>query len=189
MASSWHPSDHRRDRRGALVAYVVAWLAVGGIIAAVVIVLVRDERRDVVLPPVEQTELAQAAMRAKCLFRRGAQPASEALPVEGAQAPPVPAGAYADEQPQPALVGALRRGMIIIYYRPDLGDDDLEQLREVQRALPRATVLVPKPDMPYQLAVTAWRRLLGCAHFDQPALDAARLFRGRYVGQGPDTPR
>jgi hypothetical protein len=35
--------------------------------------------------------------------------------------------------------------------------------------------------------VTAYRRLLGCRELSQPSIDAIQLFRGRFVGSGPDT--
>ena len=34
--------------------------------------------------------------------------------------------------------------------------------------------------------VTAWRRLLGCSRFGGGTIDAIRLFRGRFIGTGPD---
>ena len=40
--------------------------------------------------------------------------------------------------------------------------------------------------MRYEVAVAAYRRLLGCTRFTDAAIDAIRLFRGRYIGIGPD---
>jgi hypothetical protein len=40
--------------------------------------------------------------------------------------------------------------------------------------------------MPFAVAVTAYRRLLGCRDLNQSSVDAIQLFRGRFVGSGPD---
>ncbi len=58
----------------------------------------------------------------------------------------------------------------------------------MRRAVPRGTVLVGNPRMRFVVAVTAWRRLLGCRTATGPAADAIQLFRGRYLGSGPDAP-
>jgi len=38
------------------------------------------------------------------------------------------------------------------------------------------------------VAVVAWRRVLGCREYARGAPDAIRLFRGRFIGSGPDRP-
>jgi hypothetical protein len=39
--------------------------------------------------------------------------------------------------------------------------------------------------MRYEIAATAYRHLLGCEQLTDAALEALRLFRGRYLGTGP----
>jgi hypothetical protein len=185
MNSSWQSPKHRPARWPALAFYVVSWLAIGAVVAGVLIAILHDPDEGVVLPPVRATELTRAAESARCRLRRGGQPASAEPAVEGPRAPPVRVGAYTSELPEAGLIGAMRRGAVIIHYR-DLSEEDVERLQTLQRDVPRATILVPRQDMPYRLAATAWRRLLGCSRLSGATLDAIRLFRGRYVGQGPE---
>jgi hypothetical protein len=46
--------------------------------------------------------------------------------------------------------------------------------------------VTPNEDMPYLVAVVTWRRLLGCRTVSDVTTDAVQLFRGRYLGSGPD---
>jgi hypothetical protein len=186
MDPSWQSSEHRPARWPALVFYVVSWLAIGAAVAGVVIALLHGADDEVELPPVRATELTRAADAADCRLRRGGQRASAAPAVEGPRAAPARGGTYTRALPEAGLVGAMRRGAIVIHYRRDLGEDDVERLETLQQTLPRATILVPHEGMPYRLAATAWRRLLGCRQLSARTLDAIQLFRGRYVGQGPE---
>ena len=53
--------------------------------------------------------------------------------------------------------------------------------------MPEGTIVAPNDTgMRFELAVVAYRRLLGCPRFTAQALDAVQLFRGRYLGSGPD---
>jgi hypothetical protein len=186
MRSSSHP---RSSRWTALLAYVAGWLVLGGLVAGAIIVALDDGddgEPAATLPPLQQTELTRAAERARCRLRRGPQPRAAQPPVEGPRARPLPVGIFSRPQRDEGLVGAMRRGTIVIQYRADLVPDELERLQGLQRAVPRATILVPRTAMPYRVAVTGWRRLLGCPAVDASSIDAIRLFRGRYVGQGPD---
>ena len=77
--------------------------------------------------------------------------------------------------------------MIVISYRPRLDDERLAQLRTLQSVVPNGTIVAPDTSgMRYEVAVAAYRRLLGCMRFTDAAIDAIRLFRGRYIGIGPD---
>ncbi len=47
--------------------------------------------------------------------------------------------------------------------------------------------MFPDPDMPYDVAVTAWTQLAGCDKYEGGAtLDVIRSFRDTYRGQGPE---
>ena len=173
----------------ALLAYVATWLAVGAAVAGALIVLLADGERGVALPPVQQTELAVAADRAGCRLRRGPQRAWERPPVEGPKGAAARPAAYTEPVARHALVAAMRAGTVVVHYRPGLAERDVEALEGVREAVPRGTILVPNEDMPYAVAATAWRRLLGCRRIDRATIDAIQLFRGRYVGQGPEAPR
>jgi len=151
------------------------------------VVLLRDAPDDVALPPVIETRLERAAASARCELR-GARAANPPVagPARGAPAAP---GVYDEPLPVPRLIGALRAGTIVIQYRSDLPDALRDDLERVQAALPRGTVVAPSATrMRYAVAVTAWQRLLGCPRFGRRSIDAVRLFRGRFVGSGPDAP-
>ena len=176
------PPPHRR----ALLRYVGLWLAAGAAVAALGLQLLRGAGDEVSLPPVRETELVSASTAARCELRRESaegvlQPAASGR--AGSASRP---GIYEQTPPQPALIGAIRRGIIVIHYRPSLDEEQIEQLQRVQEAVPLATIVTPNENMPFAEAVTAWRRLLGCHSFRAASVDAIRFFRGRYIGSGPD---
>ena len=48
-------------------------------------------------------------------------------------------------------------------------------------------LLFPNPEMPYDVAATAWTQMIGCPTYDgQATIDALRAFRDTYRGQGPE---
>lgn len=139
------------------------------------------------LPPVRQIELVDAARAAGCRIEQaGVRPLNP--PVQGPRGTPAGPGVY-DAQPDVAmLVAALRRGRVVIHYRPGLERGRVRELERLQAAVPEGTLVVPNATrMPYEVAITAWRRLLGCPTFEDEAIDALRLFRGRFLGSGPDS--
>ena len=96
-------------------------------------------------------------------------------------------GAYA-EMPDPVhFVHSLEHGRIEIQYSPDLPEDQQLELKGVFDESPEGMLLFPNPDMPYEVAVTAWTQLMGCKTYKGAAtLDAIRDFRDIYRGRGPE---
>jgi hypothetical protein len=96
-------------------------------------------------------------------------------------------GAYS-EFPQPVrFVHSLEHGRVEIQYSPDLPEQDQLALKGVFDASPAGMLLFPNPDMPYEVAATAWTQLMGCKTYKGAAtLDAIRDFRDAYRGQGPE---
>jgi hypothetical protein len=106
--------------------------------------------------------------------------------VGGAGATPAAAGFYEEPVDPMSLLAALRDGVIVIQFR-DLESSELDLLHSFQEAVPDGTIVVPNDtDMPFAVAVTAYRRLLGCTELSQSSVDAIQLFRGRFIGSGPD---
>jgi hypothetical protein len=178
-----------RPRRRALAAYVAAWLVAASAVATLVILALGGGEPDAVtLPPVEETALERAAFAAGCELRRARPRQQLNPPVSGPPSARAARGGFYEDAPeQDALVSALRRGVIVIQFRTDVDQDRLDELRALQEALPAGTIVTPNATgMPYEVAVTAYRRLLGCGHLTDASLDAVQLFRGRYVGSGPD---
>jgi hypothetical protein len=83
-------------------------------------------------------------------------------------------------------VAALRRGVIVIHFSGDLGGERVDDLRRIQEAAPNGTIVTPNSTMSFEVAATAYRRLLGCPRATDAAMEAALLFRGRFLGSGPD---
>jgi hypothetical protein len=167
-----------------------------------------DERGGTAPPAVEQARVEQAAEIANCDLRLD-------LPDEGNNHftnenegnydtnPPtsgdhygVPTepgagaladGAYINEPPVSRAVHSLEHGRIAIQYSPDLAEEDQLALKGVFDEDPEGMLLFPNPDMPYEVAATAWTQMLGCDRYEgPPTLDAIRAFRDTYRGQGPE---
>lgn len=190
-------TDRLRKRRagagsgsGALLRYATGWILVAVITALALGAVIRGVGSDeeVPLPPVRATELDDAAMQAGCELRRARARDRLNPPVDG---PPTRArirpGVYERPLPPATLAAAVRQGIVVIHYRPDLDEGIVEQLGELQKAVPEGTIVAANGTrMAYEVAVTAYRRLLGCRTYSSRAVDAVRLFRGRYIGRGPD---
>lgn len=172
----------------ALLSYVAVWAALAVGIVVIATTLVGGDET-VTLPPVQETQLASAARKAGCVLRSGPI-AERGVVAEGPAGTPARSAVYDDERPPTAaIVAALRRGAVVIDYRPGVPEEQVEELGTVQRAVPRGTIVAPNEDMDFAIAVTAWRRLLGCRRITRTTLDAVQLFRGRFIGSGPDARR
>ncbi len=188
MAGQPHSPDRLRPpHRRALLRYVAVWLLGGVVVSIGVLQVLRDDGRDEVgLPPIQDAELTDASRTAGCDLRKGRRGQLLRPPVAGPAARAVRPGVYTATPPQPALIGALRRGIVVIHYRPSMDRDHVEQLKRLQQSVPAAIVVTPNEQMDYEVAATAWRNLLGCRRFGDRTLGAIRFFSGRYIGLGPD---
>jgi hypothetical protein len=93
-------------------------------------------------------------------------------------------GVYSRPLPRRDLVGALRQGIVVLQYRRSVASRALGDLRAVADQDPRRTILAPDATrMPYAVAATAWRRLLGCRAVDGRVVRALQGFRDRYRGR------
>ena len=98
-------------------------------------------------------------------------------------------GAYLEAPPVGRYVHALEHQRVAIQYSPDLAEEDQLALKGVFDGDPAGLLFFPNPDMPYDVAVTAWTNLLGCDSFDGAAtLDAVRDFRDEFRGPQGDGP-
>jgi hypothetical protein len=96
-------------------------------------------------------------------------------------------GAYTEMPDEVHTVHSLEHGRILIQYSPDLPEDVQLELKGVFDESPDGVLFFPNPDMPYEVAVTAWTKLMGCNRYEGAAtLDAIRDFRDIYLGQGPE---
>jgi len=188
---------HGLDRPGgtgdgsrlATFAYAAEWMLAATLIIGVLLAaLDTNEPAEVSLPPILETELSHAARDAGCELHR-ARPGERLNPpvLGGVGAMPARPGFYEESPAASSLLAALRDGVIVIQFR-NLDGAGIELLHDVQQAVPEGTIVAPNDTgMPFVVAVTSYRRLLGCREFDKSAIDAIQLFRGRFVGSGPDT--
>jgi hypothetical protein len=158
-------------------------------IVAVLAILALDgaDEHQVALPPLRATKLETAARDARCEFTRARRGQRLDPPVDGAPASrPAAPGVYDAPPDAPSLLASLRRGIIVVHVRADVPDAAFAALAEIQQAVPEGTIVTrAAPGTRFQVAVTAYRRLLGCPRLSAQTLDAVRLFRGRFVGTGP----
>jgi hypothetical protein len=95
-------------------------------------------------------------------------------------------GAYLSEIPESRLVHAMEHGRVQIRYSPDLPEDQQLVLKGVFDEDPGGMILLPDPDLPYDVAVSAWNNAVGCESFDPLVVDVVRNFRDTYRGNGPE---
>jgi hypothetical protein len=96
-------------------------------------------------------------------------------------------GAFSTTPPPGNSVHALEHGRIEIQYSPDLSEEEQLALKGVFDADRAGVILFPNPDMPYEVATTAWTNMMGCDSYEGAAtLDAVRDFIGNYRGRGPE---
>jgi Protein of unknown function (DUF3105) len=102
---------------------------------------------------------------------------------------PVPAhdGAYLKSPGNEHLVHALEHGRVIYWFKPTTPvaiRGDLKALYDEDKPL---VVLTPDTaPFPYQVAATAWGKLLGCPKYNTKVPDAFRAFRDAYRLKGPE---
>ena len=179
---------HRIGSRLATLTYAAAWVVAATVIIGVLLaVLDTGEPEEVSLPPVHETELDTAAARAGCELERADGGERLNPPVlGGAAAAPARPGFYDEPPGGESLLAAMREGVVVIHFR-DVTQSELDLLRDFQAAVPDGTIVVRNDTgMPFAVAVTAYRRLLGCRSLSRSSVDAIQLFRGRFVGSGPD---
>jgi hypothetical protein len=183
----------RRDERSsprATVVYAVVWLVAAAAAVGLVFAVFGGGDDDTVsVPPVRETELVSAAGRNRCVLRSTQEGERLNPAVDGpAGGRPARPGFYDKPVATAELTAAVRRGIIVIQFRQGLDDEAVDALKTLQTAIPSGTIVAPNATgMPFQLAVVGYRRLLGCPRFTTRALDAVQLFRGRFLGSGPES--
>ena len=175
------------SHRWPVVRYATIWLVAGFLAAGVVVVAVRGASQ----PSGQTSDARRADVRRPaetptggCVARRdsgqGTLSALRAIqpPTLGPPATPARSGVHTRPPGLAALVGALRRGYIVVQYRPTLDRRLIRRLnREFGSGSPPTVVTPDASGMRFAIAVTAWSRVLGCASADGAALDAAQDFR------------
>ncbi len=159
-------------------------------------------------PPIQFGDLAGSAKQANCELRTNLPdegnthvPDSEPVtyktlpPTSGNHNPvPISDGAFTtpvtdDTSTKPNIrneVHGMEHGRVLIHYAPSLPEDQQLALKGVFDQDPGGMILFPDPDMPYEVAVTAWRNMVVCPTYDPLVLDVVQNFRDTYRGNGPE---
>jgi len=159
-------------------------------------------------PPIQVADLKLSAERARCELRlnlpdEGNTHVPNSTPVQYRTVPPtsgnhnpvpIDDGAYTtpitSDTGKPTNirneVHAMEHGRIEIHYKPSLPEDQQLALKGVFDADPNGMLLYPDPDMPYDVAVTAWTNMAVCPQYNPAVLDLIRNFRDTYRGNGPE---
>ena len=110
-------------------------------------------------------------------------------PTSGRHDPtPVADGAYRKTPPAVAVVHSLEHGRVAIQYSPSLPAAQQLALKGAFDEDPGGLLLFPNGDMPYEVAVTGWRNLMGCKQVKSPQalVGAVLAFSERFRGKGPE---
>jgi Protein of unknown function (DUF3105) len=167
-----------------------------------------DCREGTTPPPIRIADLRISAEQAGCELKldlpiEGSNHVSNSTPVQYKTTPPtsgshnpVPIndGAYRtpitdnpDQQTNiRSAVHAMEHGRVEIQYKPSLPEAQQLALKGVFDEDPSGMLLFPNPDMPYDVAITAWGNEVLCPTYNETALDVIRNFRDTYLGNGPE---
>jgi hypothetical protein len=147
--------------------YAAVWLiAVAAAVGVIFAIFGAGGTDTVDVPPVRETQLDDAVGRSRCVLRT-ASPGEQLNPaVDGPAGKRPSAGFYEDPIPPGRLAAGVRHGIVVIQFRRGLAEEVLDALKQVQAAVPDGTIVAPNSTgMHFELAVVAYRRLLGCPRF------------------------
>jgi hypothetical protein len=186
------PLRRRRDlrtSRPALLRYAAAWLLAGVVVALLLVAGVRLTEPGP--QPRHAADPLALVTASGCVLEnpRGRRAGISRPPAGGPPSRPVADGLYSSPRQRDGLVGALRRGVVVIQYEHVLPAAQLELLRRAfAPARPRRVVTPDGSGMPFKVAATAWGRLMGCSKVDARVVAALTRFAQRYAGRGPESP-
>jgi hypothetical protein len=104
-------------------------------------------------------------------------------------------GLYTTAPADEALVHTMEHGRVVFWVKPTLPDDARGTLRALFDEDSYQLAMVPRRNMPYAVAATAWNRdpepggtgrTLGCPSWDEQIVDALRVFRDEHRSNGPE---
>lgn len=92
-------------------------------------------------------------------------------------------GVYRVEIPDIYQVHSLKRGTIIVQYRPTLQAASRQTLEDLTRALGRNIIVAPRSGLTAPIVLTAWTRRLALPEADA---DMIRAFHEQFTTDAPD---
>ncbi len=161
-----------------------------------------DEREGTPPPKAKVTNLKQAAKQAGCVLRLNLEEEGHthipptSPPPNYKTDPPTSGnhveppyqqadGAYSEMPGSIFFVHSLEHGRLEIQYSPDLSEEDQLALKGLYDTMYKGALLFPNDEMPYTVAATTWRNLMGCDEYRGAiTLDAIRAFGKAKWGQG-----
>ena len=108
---------------------------------------------------------------------------------------PADDGVYGKAPQDEELVHGMEHGRVIFWVKPSLPEDQRADIRALVDDDPYQMFLVPRSNMPYAVAATAWNadpppggtgRLLLCDKVNDKTYDALASFRDEHRSQGPE---
>lgn len=108
---------------------------------------------------------------------------------------PAEDGIYGDPPQDEELVHGMEHGRVIFWVKPSAPEDVRADIRALVEDDPYQMFLVPRKDMPYEVAATAWDadpapngtgELMTCDKVDAKTYDALAAFRDDHRSQGPE---
>jgi hypothetical protein len=212
------------ERRKRLVGYGVGGALALAVLVAVVVVLVAgggggggeaEATKELLpdggkVPARKVTDLKDAARAGDCTLeteraRSRDHTRDPAQPADYPSNPPtsgrhfeVPArdGAYSTPPSDPEVVHSLEHGRVILWFKPNLPEERRAAIKAMfDREQGYQLLLVPRRDMPFQLAASAWSRdpeplgtghRLGCKTATDRGFDSLQAFVEEYRGNGPE---
>ena len=108
---------------------------------------------------------------------------------------PGPDGAFGEAPPDEQIVHKLEHGRVIVWFKPGMSEAQRADLKAFFDEDQYQMVLVPRRDMPYAVAASAWNRdpvpggtgrLLLCDEMGPKTFDALRTFRDEHRSNGPE---
>jgi len=108
---------------------------------------------------------------------------------------PADDGVYGKAPRDEELVHGMEHGRVIFWVKPSLPEDQRADIRALVDDDPYQMFLVPRSNMPYAVAGTAWNadpppggtgRLLLCDKVNDKTYDALASFRDEHRSQGPE---
>ncbi|HEX6715057.1 MAG TPA: DUF3105 domain-containing protein [Thermoleophilaceae bacterium] len=89
--------------------------------------------------------------------------------------------------PYEGLVHALEHGRVVYWFKPNVPSSVKGDLKALYDEDNKLVVLTPNSrPMPYEVAASAWGKLLGCPKYNDKVPDAFRAFRDAYRLKGPE---
>lgn len=99
---------------------------------------------------------------------------------------PAATGVYTEAPADEGLVHNLEHGHVIFWYAPDLPRAQIDALIRVVQGDARFRLLVPRSDMQFKVAFSAWGAVQGCSAPTSDVGKAAERFAERFQQKAPE---